>query len=93
MCIRDRARPSRAGRRPGFLFSAHGVPAGAELELRGRPDMKATVLDDGRILCEDESGELNAGTLTSFAKLHLGLDTCRSAARYWSYNGVRLSDL
>lgn len=83
---------SKHGRR-AFKFSEHGIPVGAEIELIGSDGIKATVLSDGRILCEDLEGELCPGTLTSFARLHLNLDGKFSALKCWMYGGTPLSQL
>ena len=88
--LAEQVQAAAGERREPFRFHAQGIPDGAEIVLMDKPDVRATVLDDGRILCEDEEGELQTGTLAAFTKMHLGLRHVSYAYRYWSYRGVPL---
>lgn len=74
-------------------FAERGLHRSDEIVLISNPDITATVLDDEKVLCEGEDGELETGTLAAFTRLHMHMDRVAYAFRYWSYGGTPLWDL
>lgn len=89
----DEIRHEAEFRRRKSRFAERGLHYGDEIALISDPDIKATVLDDEKVLCEGEDGELETGTLAAFTRLHMRMDRVAYAFRYWSYQGTPLWDL
>ena len=89
----DSVRRETRARRAAFSFERCGIPSGSRLVLVDRPEITATVLADGRLLCEDETGELMTGTMASFAEMHLDIRKAADGGTFWSHDGRRVSEI
>lgn len=79
---------TREVRRGRFRFSLCNIPVGATLHFAQDNSVCATVVDDTHI---EIDGEVTS--LSSAAQKLLGNDYPAQGPLYWTYNGVKLTDL
>lgn len=82
------ASDSRKNKKKPFSFAECGIPVGAEIEFIDDPSEKAVVATDKKV---EYKGKLFS--LTGLAKELVGTDNSIQGPYYFSYNGVRLTEV